>query len=196
MLDRMAIVLRQRCWLSFQFSDQGLVDSCFSPWGFERLSRQAESARLSMMRRSQHNEGAVPEIRGELLVGCAVGLPPAFRADMRRSNPHEPLPGRSGSPEILLHPVPQRTTFFRICGSRMSCLAHRTFRKSQLTVQLQIGIGLIFKKARQSESFYQVPSRFADFWASQRADKLGLQVIVCARPIEQQQARYQGRGND
>jgi hypothetical protein len=149
-----------------------------------------------VVRGSQHNEGAVAEIRGEFLVGCAVALPTALRADMGRSNSQYPLLSRSRSPEILLHQVPQRASLFRICGPRMSCLAHRTFCKGQPTVQLEIGVGLIFKKARPAECLYQISSRIADFSASHGAGKLGLQVQVRARPIEQQQAWYQERRND
>jgi hypothetical protein len=78
----------------------------------------------------------------------------------------------------------------------MSCLAHRTFRKSQPTFPLKIGVVFIFQKARPAECLDQVSSRIADFRASQRAGELGLQVHVGSRPIEQQQARYQERGDD
>ena len=137
-----------------------------------------------MVRGSQHDKSAVPEIRGEFLIGCAVAPPPALRADMRRSNPHDSLPGRSRPSEILLHQVPQRSSFFRICGPRMGCLANRTFRKSQQAVPLEIAVNLVFKKAGPAEGLYQMFGRFADFRASQRAGKLGLQIILCSRPIE------------
>src|ERR1700677_525373 len=115
---------------------------------------------------------------------------------MRRCYPHHALLSRSRSLEILLHQVPQRPDFSGICGSRMSRLPHRAFGEGRNASLLKLGVSLVLKEARLTQRLEQMSNRIADFWASQGAGKLRLQVQACSRPIEQQKAWYQRRRDD
>ncbi len=79
-----------------QFVHQCDVGHGLTEWSDVGLASQAESVRLSIVRRSENDERAVLVRGQQRRVGVAVGFPSAERADVRRSDPDLRVLGPGG----------------------------------------------------------------------------------------------------
>ena len=66
--------------------DQRGIGGAFAERRHERFSREAEVLGLAVVRGCQDDESTILQLRAERLVRGTIGLPSAFRADVRRGN--------------------------------------------------------------------------------------------------------------
>src|SRR5579871_1678132 len=88
MFDGVAVVFHQDAVPSFggKTIHQRRIRNGFPKRRRERLSSQAQPVRLTVVRRSQNDEGSLPVTGGERCVGGAIGFHSAEGADMRRGD--------------------------------------------------------------------------------------------------------------